>query len=219
MPNLFQKIKKTYKEENITGIIRKARGFLSTHVYFRKWLWYERDLSLPMSDVATKISATIDVDAWDELLKWIHTEVCRGVLSQSEDYQNKMAKQNNHIYPCVKVNGRIAGFVKIGLGKVYTRNFCKVFQLNDKTSMVMAFYVAPEFRGLGLASLLLSSSIKFLREKGISKLTCYIRSTNYDSIRAFSKHDFKEIYSTWQLKIFKLNIFNENKGFFSPFVY
>jgi [ribosomal protein S18]-alanine N-acetyltransferase len=56
---------------------------------------------------------------------------------------------------------------------------------------LISIAVAPELRGLGAASLLLSSTIRRLKLQKIERLTLMVRESNAAAIRCYNRHGFE----------------------------
>ncbi len=207
MRQILQKIKKTYKEEGIRGVLKKSKQAISDNVYFRRFSWHERDLSLPIIDVSPRLSVSLGYDSRDEVIKWIKSKIYNGVLSEKESFETKVAIANNHFFPSIKLDGEIIGFMKVGFNKVYIKNFKKIYSLRKGTAFIYASYVDPKYRGSGIYTFSKTEMMKFLKGKGFQKLASQIRSSNGPSKHVAKKCGSRRVDSSWQFRCFDLNIF------------
>jgi [ribosomal protein S18]-alanine N-acetyltransferase len=58
---------------------------------------------------------------------------------------------------------------------------------------LISIAVAPEARGRGAASLLLSSTIRRLKSRGVERLTLVVRKSNGRAIRFYERHGFTRL--------------------------
>lgn len=206
---IVKKILETYRNAGIRGVAGKAKNYLSGRVYLSRFLWYERDVAFPLTKRPLNTSVSVSADLRDEVIDWIGEKIYYGHPYNDEIFENEIALQNNHLLPCVMINGKLVGFTKIGLDRMYIKNFTKMTRLREGNAFVYALYTDPAYRKLGLASVLLSRAIEILRDQGIEKLACHIRSSNLASIGLFTKCGFKQIGSNWHFKCFGINLYSK----------
>jgi ribosomal protein S18 acetylase RimI-like enzyme len=58
---------------------------------------------------------------------------------------------------------------------------------------LISIAVAPEARGRGAASLLLSSTLRRLKLRGVERLTLIVRKSNGSAIRFYERHGFTQL--------------------------
>jgi len=201
------KLLDTYKAGGLISVFIKIKKYVAENVYLRKYLWYEMNTGLPIRREYSKLPLSIEMNSRDEVMKWISTEIYNGRCYKEEDIEAGVAIINNHYFPCVKMDRKIVGFMKVGCNDVYIKNFNKIFSVSKRSAFIYSVYVDPKYRNLNVASVLISDTVNNLKALGFSKISMYIRSTNVSSIRVFTKLGAKKIGKVLQLKCFGLNIF------------
>ena len=205
---MLERIMKAYREGGVRCFLKRTKMFIHERVYLYKFFWYEKDLLEVLDPICPKLAVDVDMGSLYEVIEWIKQKIYNGKPYTSEELENKIAIQNKHIFPSLKLNGEIICYSKIGCNNIYIKNFKKEFCFQKKVALVCAFYTNPKYRRLNLASFLLIETMRFLKTRGFNKIACHIRTSNIASISVFNKSGFKKVGSSWQLKCFNLNIFS-----------
>lgn len=153
-------------------------------------IWFEKNLLENFEDFNAKIPVEIDLDSTGETIEWLKKLNLNWLVYPKEI---ATALKYNHCWASVNSNGQIIGCIKIGFGNVYIADFNKVFTLPDKMAFIYDTYVLSNLRGKDVAKFLISQAIKFLKNKGYSKVGCHIPPWNKASIRAYEKIGFKKV--------------------------
>lgn len=207
---MFKKLFDTYKEAGFFGIFKKSIDFLKGNIYFKKFYWHETSLSISIENIVPRVKEKVDFmfDNKDETILWINKNIYNGHPYKNEVFENKIAYENNHFISSLKISGKIVGFIKTGVGEVYIKSFKKVSNLKKNTAIILAAYIVPQFRSLGLSKFMYSEVLKELRKRGFKKVYAQIRSNNIASLKVFAGINTKNIATTWKLKVVRFIIFS-----------
>jgi ribosomal protein S18 acetylase RimI-like enzyme len=164
--------------------------------------WFEKDLIDKIPDLKTEIPVNIDTNSTKKTIDWLKKQKHSWVINANEI---KIALKYNHCWASAKINKKIIGSIKIGYSKVYISDYEKVFDLSEKTAFIYDTYVLEEYRKKGVAKLLISEAVKYLKNKGYAKVGCHIPAWNIASINAYEKIGFKKMKYIRYIKIFGLS--------------
>jgi len=171
--------------------------------------WYCRDLRNPTLDIQTQMPVRVIFDLNDEIVNWLREHN----ISYPWMYipkEIKTAKSEKHIFPYIKHNNEIIGYVKIGLGKVYILDYDKIIEFPEKHSFIYDTFIMPEFRGRNITPFLLNEAIKYLKDHKFEKIWCHIPSWNTPSRRAFEKLNFQRFTNVRYVRTLTLKFFRKN---------
>lgn len=186
----IKKIIEIYREQGLEMLTKRslkkiAYTFFETNSAF----WLERDLSVPLSQVSSRIPVDIDLTSNEETISWIRIN---GEPWMNNELEIKTGIEENHYFPSIKYEGKIIGYAKVGFGKVYIHDFRKMTNFPNKVAFIYDTYILPEYRGMNLAPLFVNKIMQFLKDEGNEKLRCHIPAWNTASFRAYSKVGFKK---------------------------
>lgn len=117
------------------------------------------------------------------------------------------ALKNNHIYPALKKDNRIIGYIKLGLGTCWVVDFEKNIHLPQGYAFIYDSFVEPDFRGRGIGTAFIYQTVLFLREKEYHKIWCHVPLWNIESQKAYAKVAFVEESRVKYLRFFFLRSF------------
>ncbi len=206
MKNIIHKIIKSYRKDGFEGLLTKSKNYLSEKVYFRKYIWFEKDLAGPAPILYPKIEAQFVFDSGQKINEFLDERIYHGNPPDDEKYERKIALENGHFITSAQLNGKIICYRKIGRNNVYIKNFDKTVKLIKGTAFAYSLYTDPEYRKLGLAGFLLSKSIEPLKNNGLTKMANQVRSSNIAAINLVKKCNWSQIAESWHVKFFGLNI-------------
>lgn len=166
-------------------------------------IWFEKDLTEPLSDYQAKLPVEIDITSTRQTIEWLKSQNQRWIVHPQEI---STALKYNHCWPSVCTNGKIIGCIKIGFGNVYIADHNSVIELPEKIAIIYDTYVLQEQRGKGVAKYLITQAAKFLKAKGYTKVKCHIPPWNKASIRAYEKIGFKKVSYIRYFRIFGIPI-------------
>lgn len=165
--------------------VKKAlRLFFDTNNSF----FFSRDLAQEVSRITPMIPAEIDFHSTLKTILWL------GKREEPWMFNNReieVALKESHLYPQIRRNGEIIGYLKVGVKKVYIEDFKRVVTLPAESAFIYDTFVLDSLRGNKLASFMIGETMKFLKDSGIKKIYCHIPPWNAASINTYSKSGFK----------------------------
>jgi len=190
----------------VSAILRKLK-----HVIFisNSADWYVRDISAPLPDIVPRLNAQVIFDSRNELIEWLREHH----LSFSWMYsplEIKTALSDGHIFPHLKHNGEIVGYVKLGFKRVYILDYGKIIEFPPKQCFIYDTFIMPDSRGKELAPFLVRETIKWLKGQGFERIWCHIPSWNISSCRAFEKLGFQKVGNVRYLKLLGIEFFTKD---------
>ena len=106
-----------------------------------------------------------------------------------------------HIVPFVEYNGKIIGYTKVALNRIYIKDYGSFFSLAPNKAMFYDTTVVKEFRGKKIPYLLKLQIFDRLIEEGIEQIFAHIESWNLPSIKSNQRLGFSEIGTNRYLSI------------------
>jgi ribosomal protein S18 acetylase RimI-like enzyme len=164
-------------------------------------LWYEKDLLEGCAAPDMTLPVRIDIHDAEGTLRWLRS------FQESWMYNEKeidVGLREGHYFANAKLNGRIIGYTKIGIGRVYLYDFGTCLALPSHVSFLYHVYVDKEFRKNSIAQDLIIAVIADLVPKGYRKMACHIAKWNTPSIRLFESLGFRRIADVRFHGFFKL---------------
>jgi len=193
-------MKEIYKDQGLKKpqmqIIKRILKFIFTT---NSAIWFEKDISEKLVEYKTKLPVEIDLTSINQSIEWLKRLNLSWVVHPQEI---ATALKYNHFWPSVSVNGKIIGCTKIGFGNVYIVDYNRIMEFPEKMVFIYDTYVLQEERNKGVAKYLISESIKFLKEKGYTKIKCHIPPWNKVSINVYKKIGFKKVSYIRYFRIF-----------------
>jgi len=189
---LTKKVKIEFTQNGLPGIIRKIISRAQRGLFYSTCsIFYELKLDNPLKRFTPVLNIETDfmVNEKNRLIDWLD----KNKASFPWIYSNKeieSALSNKHPYVAVIHEKEIIGFVKIGIGPTYLRDFDKTFVLEPGTAFVYDTFILPAYRSRGLASYTVNEVALYLQKKGFNRILCHIESWNISSIKAFTKVGF-----------------------------
>jgi len=111
------------------------------------------------------------------------------------DFVRKTIHSKNGLVLLSEVDEKPVGF-SISIIK---KNF-PIFQL-EKFGLILSIFVREEFRGLGISSKLKDETFKWLRRKGIEKVSLNVLPNNSQAIKVYEKWGFSTILSEMRMDL------------------
>lgn len=171
--------------------------------------WYCKDLRDEAFNIKVQEPVQIIFGLKDEIVNWLREHnISYPWMYIPEEI--KTGVSDDHVFPHVKYNGEIIGYVKVGFKRVYILDYDESIQFPDKNSFIYDTFVMPEFRGKNIAPFLLNETIKYLKDHKFEKIWCHIPSWNDSSRRAFEKLNFQRIAHVRYFKILNYKFFSKN---------
>ncbi len=168
--------------------------------------WYYRDVKDDSN--AVQLPAVYEVN-FSETSKTIQYMEEKNVLYPFMYIPKEIrsALKNNHIYPVLKHNNEIIGYIKLGLDICWVVDFENNIHLPHGYAFIYDSFIDPDFRGKSIGPALIYQTVLFLREKGYNTIWCHIPSWNIASQKAYLKAGFVEESRIKYLRIFFLRLF------------
>lgn len=169
-------------------------------------VWYRLDLE---SAPAPRETGDVKVvfSSGGEIIRWIREKSAEYPWIYIEN-ELDTAVRENHIFPCATVGGVIAGYVKIGFGRVYVNDFNREISIPPKDAMIYDTFVLPEYRGRHVALTLVNGASDYLRSRGYERLWCHIPEWNVASSTLYRRAGFREIKRIRFVKLMSFGFFN-----------
>jgi len=111
------------------------------------------------------------------------------------DYVRKTIHSKNGLVLLSEVNEKPAGFST----SIIKKNF-PIFQL-EKYGYIGSIFIREEFRGLEISSKLKNETFKWLRRKGIEKVSLNVLPDNSQAIKVYEKWGFSTILSEMRIDL------------------
>jgi radical SAM protein with 4Fe4S-binding SPASM domain len=188
------------KKQGFKGIVKAFLNKIKEFVFRSSYsIWFEKTLDLPLQAVTPGFPIELNFNGITETTDWIY--------KNTDDYyflkqETDLALSNGHVFPNVKHNGKIIGFMKIGLNEVFIKDFRKNITFPQGTAFIYDTFVSKEYRGKKIAQAMISGAMELLKNKGVKRVLCHIEQWNTPSLCAYNTLGFKEIGKIRYLKIF-----------------
>ncbi|MHC4300447.1 MAG: GNAT family N-acetyltransferase [Planctomycetota bacterium] len=171
--------------------------------------WFCRDLSEAIQHASRRGDFEVEVSLDERIVTWLKKhQKSFGWLYVPEEIRLKNACE--HYYPTAVHNGKIVGYIKIGVDRVYIQDFDRILRLPARTAMIYDTFVLPDYRRKGVCSQLISESVKLLSDQGFDSVWCHIPPSNRASATAYSHAGFEQIARIKFVKILGCGIYSRN---------
>jgi len=156
--------------------------------------WYYRILKKgeKMQSLYLKSKAVFDPSSPAEVIQWIkeHSREYPWIYNKREI---NCALDHGHWFPSLKIDGKVIGFIKVGVNRVFVEDYEREISLNNGEAFVYDTFIHPEHRRKHLACYLLTELFRHLSKKGIAIVYCHIPRWNLASARLYLKMGFKRL--------------------------
>ena len=197
-------MKKTYKFQKLKKPPIQALSRILKFIFTtNNAIWFEKDLNEELKDFQLRSPIEINLNSTNKTIEWLKNQNQSWVVHPKEI---ATALKYHHYWPYVCINGKIIGCIKIGFGNVFIVDYNKLIKFPEKIAFIYDTYLLEEYRGKGMAKYLITQSIKFLKLKGFTKVSCHIPPWNKASIRVYEKIGFRKISYIRYLRIFGVSI-------------
>jgi ribosomal protein S18 acetylase RimI-like enzyme len=207
--NAYEKIERAFKTGGIGTLILRALN-LTLRILFRfhRSHWYIRNLAEPIENVAPKVKVSIKYNSIEETLDWEKNCLREGIFTLEDNNEIEVAYKYNHKYFQANYNREIIGFLKVGFIKVYFKEYLKSILIPHNGAFIYDTFVSQNYRGMGVASYMISEVMKKLSKERFQFISCHILPDNYASKKAYGKLGFREIKFVWYFRFFGLRLFS-----------
>jgi RimJ/RimL family protein N-acetyltransferase len=172
-------------------------------------IWFVRELDQPVPESKSEDAPQIEFDADEEIIAWLMRQHgnFRWMYVREE---LEVKEKEGHIFPILRYEDKIIGYIKIGFNKVYIMDFGKLVSVPRQSALIYDTFILPEYRSRGFAAFLISGVMLYLKEAGFKKLWCHIPPWNEASIRVYTKLGFNKIEHVKYLRLLCWKFFNCN---------
>jgi GNAT superfamily N-acetyltransferase len=108
------------------------------------------------------------------------------------------------------IDGKYVHLKWVGFNRWYDSDTGRYIQLGSDSAYVYDGYTLPEFRGLGLTSVVLDKTFQYLSKIGIKKVYSLIGHNNHASLRVKTKENARKIGKVTFFRIFGLKLLRFN---------
>lgn len=155
----------------------------------------------------------IEYNNYKETVQWLmlHKSEFPWIYNPKEI---ESAERYNHIYPSVKCNDSIIGYIKIAAAaRVYIADYEDDIALKNDEAFIYDTFILPEFRGKQMGNFILSNIFNKLKADGISFVFCHIPEWNKASSRLYQNMGFKKISNIRYLRLFNFRYFSNRPDY------
>lgn len=212
-PGIAGRLSKAYREGGVAGVLCRAAGRLRrVAVRGNSAFWFERELAddLPRGTVVP--GAVFDFEGTRATCEWL---AAHGEGWMRDPRELALARRERHRYPNVLLHGEFAGYVKVARGRVYIGDYGKVLDVPGDAAFIYDTYVAEPFRGRGLASFMVSETMRRLQREGIHRIGCHIPGWNTASIRTYERLGFERRRHVRFLRLMGIRLYSSRPRLFS----
>ena len=175
---------------------------LKRFVYERsRAYWYEKDLREGWVMPNVGVPVRIDIHDTEGTLSWLRSFSEPWMYNKTEIDVGLIEK---HYFANAQLDGRIIGYTKVGIGRVYIYDFGRCLTLPEDVSFLYHVYVAKEFRKNNIAQALITAIMSDLVHREYRKMFCHIAKWNVPSIRLFEGLGFRRVADIRFHRFFKM---------------
>jgi len=212
------KLIKTYFDK--AKIIIQNKGFLPLLVQaFKKikfmsfqtncMIWFVKDLNEKAQRLNGFSDFEINFHGFEEIVDFMKKNNSKYPWMYNEK-EMVLARECGHLIPFLKINNSIVGYTKVGLRKVYIRDYDCVFTLGSNKAIFYDTTMLPEHRGKKLPRYLKNEIYGFLEKRRIDKIYGLVEPWNIGSIKSVKGAGFKELGSNRYIRIFCFKFHSNN---------
>ena len=154
--------------------------------------WCRADLSIRRPRRPRPENARIDFGATEEAQQWLK-EIGSTFRWAHDERELKLAQEHSHVYPLLMIHGVKAGYVKVGFSRAFVSDFGTEIQIPVDSAFIYDTFVHPDYRGRGLATILIGELCGFLRRRPTRFAWCHIPTWNRASRTVYRRNGFKMV--------------------------
>lgn len=216
--SLAGRIMNNYTQGGLTGLLKKGPRKLCRYFFYAtSSAWYELKLGGTINSAATNldIKTFFLIEDKNELIDWIdkNRNSFPWIFSRNEI---EAAVENKHLFVMLKHGDAIIGYLKIGVGSTYIKDFRNTVVFEPGTAFIYDTFILPEYRGMNLAFYALNKAAIYFSEMGFKRILCHIEAWNIPSIKSFEKAGFIQFCTISFVKAASFSFFLDNR--FRPFL-
>jgi RimJ/RimL family protein N-acetyltransferase len=191
------------------GLGRVARKLASRLLKTNESIWFVKDLREEEAEVEIQPTYEVIMDGFDEISEWLKSNVREYPWIYSAK-EIGVAREYGHLIPFMKDGGKIIGYTKVALNKVYIRDYDRLFNLGPGKAMFYDTTFLPEYRGKRLPQQLKKAIFELLRKKGVRWVFAHIEPWNIPSIRSNERAGFKKVGTNTYVKFLCFRVHSNN---------
>lgn len=208
--NYLQKSADILKAEGLSAFLRKALKKTANTIFTTNTaIWFQKDLNDDTYPCKADIPIEISFSSQDRIVLWLRNN-CDSFPWICCERETEVGQSENHIYPFALYNGKIIGYFKIALRRVYIRDYDMVIQLPEGTAFIYDTFTLPEYRGKKIGHSLLVAITKHLKSRNYRRLWCHIPEWNKASLNLYQKAGFETVSFIRYVRLLNLKLFNRN---------
>lgn len=216
--NIIEKIKSEFNKNGLKGIVLKTLNKTKYFLFYTtSSIWYELKLDDSVADFTPVLDVQIEFMVHDKskLIMWLveYNDKFPWIFF---DKEIESALADKHIFMAIQYKKHIIGYIKIGVGPTYIRDFDRTVVFEPGTAFICDTFILPDYRGKGLALFSLNKVARYCMVQGFKRILCHIEKWNKPSMKTFSRAGFREIDSIRYTRIAFLSFYVRSK--FKPFL-
>jgi GNAT superfamily N-acetyltransferase len=183
----------------------KSKIGCSLHPHLKKdaWFVFEQVLSEWPLNSASKLEVNSGLVTRDDFLK--HAQRFKEIVPSAD-----VRFASGDLCFGALIDGKYVHLKWVGFSRWYDADTGRYIQLGSDSAYVYDGYTLPEYRGLGLTSVVLDKTFQYLSKIGIRKAYSLIDHNNSASLRVKSKENAHKIGIVTFIRIFGLKFLRLN---------
>lgn len=167
-----------------------ARGLVSRLYYHHRSIYFEMPLDEEIGPGQTDLNVRLDFNRPDEVVAWMKAQPVSGTWDPIELARMKERQQ---LIGGLYRGQELLGYTKLGWTTVYIMDYQCDLTLPEGDCMVLDTYIAPEMRGRGLASFLVTESSREMQSRGFVRRLSFVRTDNTPMLRVAEKAGYRRL--------------------------
>ena len=195
---LRRKITRAYREEGLAGVASRTFRLVRNRLLTTNCsIWFRRSLEYPADEISPSCSTPelhveLLIEDKSRLISWLRAHHEKHPWMALPD-ELAVAVECGHIFAAFVLNGRIVGYVKVGLDRVYVHDFRRTIRFPTGDCFVYDTFVLPDFRRRGIAYRGLIEAMGQLKRRGLLRIWCHIEGWNTGSLELFRRAGFQKV--------------------------
>ena len=206
--SISERIKRAYAKGGARALVVGVwRGLRERLFNYHTSYWYLRELTKEFCSLTPQIKVDVDYDAIRKTLEWEETLLHKGAFNDEDYKEIGTAQANNHYIVNVSHQKRTIGFLKVGFGEVYFKEYADVVTIPQNMAFIYDTFVHSDYRGHGIAPYMINEVMKNLSQRGWVLVMCHIVPDNYASQKVYEKIGFQRVSHVWNVRCCGLSLF------------
>lgn len=111
---------------------------------------------------------------------------------------------SGHLCFIAERNGDVVHYSWVAFKEIYLKELNRKLRMESDVAYIYDGYTVPEFRGMGISSLVAAKIFEYLLKNGFNKAYYLISSNNHPSLRVAEKIGSRNIGEITSIRLFKL---------------